>query len=117
MLDVPHPADDVLMTLKEACEQVFGGAIKPASLRAEHRRGNLAIIRVGRTDFVTRGSVKDMLKRCQLDPPERALAFGSSQSARTAMEASRRPAGSSATEVSSAALDALQATLQGLRQH
>lgn len=32
MLDVLHPADDQLMTLKEACEKVFGGAVKPASL-------------------------------------------------------------------------------------
>ena len=117
MLDVLHPADDQLMTLKEACEKVFGGAVKPASLRAEHRRGNLVIIRVGRTDFVTRGSVKEMLKKCQLDPSERDRGFGSSQSARMEMEASRPHAGSYATAASSAAQDALSATLKGLRKH
>ncbi|MBF0677835.1 MAG: hypothetical protein IR164_02690 [Devosia sp.] len=117
MLDVLHPADDVLMTLAEACDKVFGGAITPSSLRAEHKRGNLVIIRVGRTQFVTRGGIKDMLSKCQLDPQGRGLGFTPSRSARTGMEVSKRPAGSFATEASSAARDALSTTLQALKRH
>jgi len=117
MLDVPHPSDDQLMTLKEACDKVFSGAITPSSLRAEHKRGKLVIIRIGRTQFVTRGGIREMIEKCQSDLSERDLDFGSSQSARMAMEVSRRRGGSSATATSSAAQDALQATLQGLRQH
>ena len=117
MLDVPHSSDDQLMTLKEACDKVFGGAIKPASLRVEHKRRNLVVIRVGRTDFVTRGGIKEMLKKCQLDPSERDRGFGSSQSVGIVTEVSKLPAGSSATATSSAALDALKASVAGLKRH
>lgn len=36
------------ITLDEACRVVFGGAIKPESLKAEARRGNLMLEKVGR---------------------------------------------------------------------
>ena len=117
MLDFPHPSDDQLLTLKEACDKVFGGAIKPASLRVEHQRGKLVVIRVGRTDFVTRGGIKDMIEKCQLDPSERARDFGFSQSAKTATEVSRPHGGSSVTAAQSAALDALKVSVAGLKKH
>lgn len=46
-------SDDEPMTLAEACETIFRGHIKPATLRAEAARGRLVIERIGRRDFVT----------------------------------------------------------------
>lgn len=117
MLDALQPADDLPMTLQQACDTVFGGAITPATLRVEHGRGRLVIIKVGRKQFVTHGGIKDMLNKCQLDPQERDPGSISSRSGRTEMAASRGPGGSSATEASSAAQDALQVTLQALKKH
>lgn len=111
-----HLDDDHPMTLKQACEIEFRGAIKPASLMAEHRRGNLQLEKVGRTYLVTRGYLKEMRNKCRVDPPQRAPAFGSSQNARTAMEVSRSHGGSSVTATSSAALDSLKANVAGLKK-
>jgi hypothetical protein len=118
VLDIPrHLADDFPMTLEQACKLEFGGVIKPGTLRAEHRRGNLVLERIGNKDFVTRIAIREMRLKCQVDLSEKARDFGSSQSVATAMEVSRPHGGSSVTAAQSAALDALQATLQGLRQH
>lgn len=59
--------DDVWLTLAEACERFFRGAIKPVSLRAEARRGHLVITRVGNKDFVTPAAIREMRvkKACQ----------------------------------------------------
>ena len=85
-----HPDDDAPMTLQEACKVIFGGAIKPDSLRAEHRRGNLVLEKIGRTYFVTRASIRICASRCRVDPPTRAPAFGSSAGERTEMDMSRQ---------------------------
>ena len=111
-----HLDDDHPMTLKQACELEFGGAIKPASLMAEHRRGNLRLEKVGRTYLVTRGYLKEMRNKCLVDPPQRALGSGSSPSARMGMEVSRPHGGSSVTATSSAALDWLKANVAGLKR-
>ncbi|MFB9794510.1 hypothetical protein ACFFQG_28225 [Shinella granuli] len=58
--------DDEPMTLAEACEIVFKGAIKPATLRAEAARGNLVIERIGRRDFVTRSAIREMREKCRV---------------------------------------------------
>ncbi len=72
----PSHSDDTLprrvdtpayLTLKEACEVFFGGRIKPASLRAEAKRGRLQISRVGRTDFVSPEAIKTMMETACLD--------------------------------------------------
>lgn len=47
-----HSDEDAPMTLQEACKVIFGGAIKPDSLRAEHRRGNLVLEKIGRTHLI-----------------------------------------------------------------
>jgi hypothetical protein len=51
------------ITLADACESVFGGKIKPATLRAVAQRGNLMIFRIGRRDFTTPALVRDMVKK------------------------------------------------------
>ena len=62
--------DDEPMTLAEACDIVFRGAIKPATLRAEAARGNLTIERIGRRDFVTRSALKEMREKCRVQQRE-----------------------------------------------
>ncbi|MCP4319529.1 MAG: hypothetical protein GY789_26975 [Hyphomicrobiales bacterium] len=57
--------DDDPMTLLEACQIVFRGTIKPATLRAEAARGNLVVERIGRRDFVTRAAIQEMRERCR----------------------------------------------------
>ena len=44
-------SDETLLTLKDACEIYFGGKITPATLKAEHDRGNLALSKIGRSYF------------------------------------------------------------------
>lgn len=60
--------DDAPMTLEEACRVIFAGAIKPATLLAEARRGRLVMERVGRRNFVTRGGIKAMREACRVEP-------------------------------------------------
>ncbi len=46
--DLPQsfPEQDLPITLKDACEVVFKGAISVVSLKAEHSRGNLEITKL-----------------------------------------------------------------------
>mgnify|MGYP001568628793 CR=1 FL=1 len=46
--DPMTPADDALLSLKDACEIFFRGKVTVATLKAEHTRGNLDIARVTR---------------------------------------------------------------------
>jgi hypothetical protein len=57
--------DDDPITLREACEIVFANKIKVATLRVEAERGKLVIFRVGRRDFTTLRSVREMVRKCQ----------------------------------------------------
>lgn len=61
--------DDFALTLDEACRLFFRGKIKPDSLRALHARGELAVQRVGRRDWVTAGAVRKFLRA----PPRREM--------------------------------------------
>lgn len=60
------PEPDDLLTLKDACERVFDGAFTIATLRAEHRKGNLEIYRIGRRDFTTLRDIQEMKKKCRV---------------------------------------------------
>lgn len=88
--------DDTALTLNEACRIFFRDAIKPASLRAEARRGNLTLLRIGKRDFVTPAAIREMKERCQVHGPK-VLASGSSQPAQTRTVALKHLSGSSAT--------------------
>lgn len=61
--------DDDPITLAQACEIIFHGAIKPATLRAEAARGRLALRRIGRQDFVTLRDVREMVALCRVGEP------------------------------------------------
>ena len=69
MQDPSDIQDDEPMTLAEACEIIFRGAIKPATLKAEAARGNLVIERIGRRHFVTRATINAMRERCRVTRP------------------------------------------------
>ena len=107
---------DEPLTLEEACRLVFRDNITPATLRAEHARGNLVLEKIGRRQFVTRAAINEMRIRCRVGPTEKDQGSGSSQSAETPMAATKARDGSSAMVPSSAAQDALQMTLQALRR-
>ena len=96
--------DDEPMTLAEACEVVFRGTIKPATLRAEAARGNLVIERIGRRDFVTRSALREMRTKCRVQQKEPA-------SGTTAKPGT----GLSETERSNVALAAALRSARGLR--
>lgn len=71
------------MTLAEACDIVFRGTIKPATLRAEAARGNLVIERIGRRDFVTRAALNEMREKCRVQPREPDFGSTRNQSSTT----------------------------------
>ena len=63
-----EPNEDNPITLKDACEIVFKGAISPWTLRAEAERGNLEIMRIGKRDFTTIRLVREMMDKCRRAP-------------------------------------------------
>jgi hypothetical protein len=89
------------MTLKEACEKVFGGAISVASLKAEAGRGNLTISKIGRAYFTTRRHLDEMEVRCRVKA--QAPTFGTTKP---------EVRGQSSTANGSSALAALKASVE-----
>ena len=66
-------ADTDLITLQDAAEVYFDNKITAASLRAEQRRGNLAIDRIGRRYFTTVYDLKEMQEKCRVGHKGRAF--------------------------------------------
>ncbi|MGY0573567.1 hypothetical protein ACTGJ9_022850 [Bradyrhizobium sp. RDM12] len=66
MSDVGDLLPDQPITLKTVCEEIFQGSISPATLKAEHARGNLEIFKIGRAYFTTRRHVEVMIEKCRL---------------------------------------------------
>ncbi len=56
--------DDDLVPLAKACKIFLHGHLTKSSLRREHSRGNLDIIRIANKDFVTRNGIRRMIERC-----------------------------------------------------
>lgn len=91
-------SDDEPMTLAEACETVFRGHIKPATLRAEAARGRLVIERIGRRDFVTRRAIKEMREQCrmtsnnrnEIEPTDAEAATASAYAAARALKTTKK---------------------------
>lgn len=59
--------DDTLLTLKDACEIYFAGKVTPATLKAEHGRGNLALSKIGRAWFTTPADIRMMREKCRVE--------------------------------------------------
>jgi hypothetical protein len=66
------PADDSLLTLKDACEIFFRGKVTVATLKAEHARGNLDMSKIGRCYWTTIAKLREMESRCRVEAPGRA---------------------------------------------
>ena len=64
---------DELLTLDEACAAFLKGKGTPATLRAEHRRGNLEISKIGKRHFTTRRDLREMQRKCRV--PQEARGF------------------------------------------
>jgi hypothetical protein len=62
---------DTPITLKDACKHCFSDAITVATLKAEHKRGNLVIFKIGRQYFTTLAEIKSMLEKCRMETPHR----------------------------------------------
>lgn len=96
--------DEAPMTLAEACETVFRGAMTVATLRAEAARGRLAIFRIGRRLYTTHASVREMIELCRVEPKVRG-----------SISIKREATLSSETVRRSCALAALDQTLSALK--
>ncbi|MGY3589023.1 hypothetical protein ACVIGB_002022 [Bradyrhizobium sp. USDA 4341] len=64
--DVDVSELDRPVSLKQACEQIFANEISVATLKAEHRRGNLDLFKIGRQYFTTRRDIAAMKEKCRL---------------------------------------------------
>lgn len=84
---------DQPISLKDACEIIFEGAITPATLKAEHKRGNLELLKIGRAYFTTRRHVEAMIEKCRLQisgvPPKCDIDDGDQMRNRAALAAVR----------------------------
>lgn len=95
----PLTGDDTPVTLADAAQH-FGFTV--LTLRAEADRGRLVIYKIGRRYYTTPADIKEMVKLCRVERKARG-----SISIRSAVS------GSSVTERTSVALDALKQTLAG----
>lgn len=82
-------ADDSPITLTEASELVLRGAVTVSTLRAEIKRGNLAVEKIGKNLFTTPAYIKQMRERCRVQ---------SSPPASTSERTETNPSGSSGTK-------------------
>ena len=99
------PAEDDPVTLQEACDIVFRGAVKVSTLRLEATRGHLEIFKVGRRQFTTLRSVRGMMDKCR----EKRKGRGSISTAGANN-------GLSETEQATSALVALSQTTRALKR-
>lgn len=92
------------ITLTEASKVVLRGVISVSALRAEIRRGNLAVERIGKNLYTTPAAIREMRDKCRVKPPRLA-----STSDRTTEP------GSSGTRDTANELAALNASVTALR--
>ena len=57
--------DDEPITLAEACKLFPHAKLTLSTLRAENERGNLDIFRLGKRDYTTPGSMREMVRLCR----------------------------------------------------
>jgi hypothetical protein len=80
------------ITLSEASSVVLRGVVSVTALRAEIKRGNLAVERIGKNLFTTPQAIREMREKCRVQPHHPAstsaptTAPGSSATVDTASE-------------------------------
>lgn len=98
--------DDDPITLTEASEVVLSGAITVSTLRAEIRRGNLTVERIGKNLFTTPAYIKQMRERCRVKQNRQDY---------TSERTRESTSGSSETGTATDEQAALKATVQALK--
>jgi hypothetical protein len=93
--------DERPLTLKEAADLYH---MTVSTLRAEADRGRLEVFRIGKRDYTTLYSLREMVKKCRENDPRRASTLTQNASS-----------GLSETEQASAAQAALKQTVLALR--
>ena len=99
--------DDDPITLRVASEVVLKGAISEATLRAEIRRGNLTVERIGKNLFTSPRYIREMRERCRVQQNRRDCTSAKTRAAGTS--------GSSATATATDELAVLRATAKALK--
>lgn len=99
--------DDDPITLSEASEIVLRGAVTVSTLRAEIRRGNLVVERIGKNLFTTPADIREMRKRCRVQQSRPASISEKTKAADTS--------GSSATATGTRELDLLKQSVNALK--
>ncbi|NEJ20088.1 hypothetical protein GR247_07880 [Rhizobium leguminosarum] len=64
--------DDDLVPLAKAAKIFLHGHLTKSSLRTEHAKGTLEIIRIANKDFVTRNGIRRMIELCKVRTNEKA---------------------------------------------
>ena len=83
-------ADDQPLTLEHAAEIFLGDRQKVSTLRAEAKRGNLVISKMGRNYWTTLAACKEMRDKCRVEA--QAPASGTTSSAKRGQSSTAEPA-------------------------
>lgn len=104
--------DDDPITLYEASSLVLRGKVTVSALRAEIKRGNLAVERIGKNLFTTPAAIREMREKCRVMPNRQDYTSGTTGPARTGKTDT---SGSSATKEKTDELAALRASVTALK--
>lgn len=99
-------SDDDPITLTEACEIVLRGIVTVGTLRAEIKRGNLMVERIGKNIFTTPAAIREMRAKCRVMPSHQDY---------TSEATGKETSGSSATTERTSELAALKASVNALK--
>lgn len=94
------------ITLTEASKLVLRGIISVSALRAEIRRGNLTVERIGKNLYTTPAAIREMRDKCRVMPNHQDY---------TSEKTEAKASGSSAMEEKTSELAALKASVRALR--
>jgi len=98
--------DDDPITLFEASQLVLRGKVTISALRAEIKRGNLVVERIGKNLFTTPAAIRQMREKCRVMPNHPDYTSEATEPATS---------GSSATEEKTDELAALRASVTALK--
>lgn len=100
--------DNDPITLTEASRVVLRGVVSVSALRAEIRRGNLSVERIGKNLYTTASAIREMREKCRVMPNHHDSTSGKTETAAS---------GSSATTGKTGELAALKATVNALKSN
>ncbi|MGB6084994.1 hypothetical protein [Parvibaculum sp.] len=99
--------DDDPITLEEASSLVLRGAVTVSTLRAEVRRGNLTVEKIGKNLFTTPAYIRQMRERCRVQQSHHDSTSGRTKTG--------DQSGSSATGIVTDELAVLRTTAKALK--